>query len=418
MDKTKLQTLKGFRDFLPKEAKKRQYVLEKIKRVFELYGFEPLETPALEYKELLLGKYGPEANKLIYSFQDQGGRDVALRYDQTVPTARILSTNSQTLPMPFRRYQMQNVWRSENPQSGRFREFLQCDADIYGSSSPLADAEIIALTNSVFEKLGFKNFKIFVNSRKILIELMHYASIPEAQNIEVISEIDKLDRKSKEEVINSLLQSGLSKESIDHLFHHLEEEKPTEEIDKVTKAAINLGVPEERLVFQARLARGLDYYTGTIFEVKIDEYKAGSVAGGGRYDNLIKEFSGLEIPAVGIAFGFDRTIEAMDQLDLFPQKGKRSGILVTIFKPEFSVNSLSVAKTLRESGLDCELFPDENQDLRKQLKYADKKGVKWLIVVGPDEVKKESVILKDLETGHQEDIKLNDLVKRLTMSND
>lgn len=411
MDKQKLQPLKGFRDFLPAETKKRQFVIDKIKNTFELYGFEPLETPALEYQEVLLGKYGNEANKLMYSFTDAGGRAVALRYDQTVPTARILAMYKEQLPMPFRRFQIQNAWRAENPQFGRYREFLQCDADIYGSYSPLADAEIIALCYGLFKNLGFPDFKIYINDRNILYELMNYASIPESLFFSTISEIDKLDRKSKGDVLAELKNTGLTESSIEHLFHHMDEAEPTDNLKAIIKYAKLMGVEESKLVFQARLARGLDYYTSTIFEVKIENYQGGSVLGGGRYDNLIGKLSGVEIPAVGFAVGFDRTLEAMDQLKLITLD-KSNGILVTIFNKELAEISLKVTEVLRKSNIAAELYPDETKDLKKQLKYADKKKVKWLIVIGPEEAEKNSVILKDLETGHQEDVKLNDLVKK------
>ncbi|OGM20857.1 histidine--tRNA ligase [Candidatus Woesebacteria bacterium RIFCSPHIGHO2_01_FULL_38_9b] len=413
MDKAKLQTLKGFRDFLPAEARKRQYLVDKLKQVFELFGFEPLETPALEYKEILFGKSGEETDKLAYSFTDQGGREVALRYDQTVPTARVLGMYQNNLPMPFRRYQIQNAWRAENPQSGRYREFLQCDADIYGSPTPIADAEIISLTAYIYKFLGFKNFKIYINDRKILFELMNFASIPENLQFTTVSAIDKLDRKSEDEVSDDLKGIGLSTESIKHLFHHLSESEPNNYLKEILKYANGLGVDDDNISFQARLARGLDYYTGLIFEVKIDEYKVGSVLGGGRYDKLIEKLSGTNIPAVGFGLGFDRTLEAMDMLKLFPDEGKRKGVLVTIFSPEFSEASFSTTKSLRDTNIEAEIFPDENAKLEKQLKYADKKGIKWLIVIGPEEVEKNTVILKNLKTGHQEDVKLNDLINKL-----
>jgi len=413
MDKQKLQPLKGFRDFLAEEAEKRHFLIDKLRNVFILFGFEPLETPAIEYQEVLLGKSGDETDKLVYTFEDKGGRAVALRYDQTVPTARVLSTHQENLPMPYRRFQIQPVWRADKPQKGRFREFLHCDVDIYGSASPLADAEIIALTDNVYTSLGFDNFKIFINDRTILYELMKFASIPEGLQLTTIAAIDKLDRKSEEEVSTDLTKTGLSDKSIKHLFHHLAEEKPTKRLSQVVKYSEQLGVKKDRLVFQARLARGLDYYTSTIFEIKIDEYEHGSVGGGGRYDELIGKLSGFSLPAVGIAFGFDRTIEAMDKLNLFPNKGKRKGVIITIFNSDLIAMSVSVVTNLRENGIPAELFPDETKKLDKQLKYADKKGVKWLIVIGPDEVEKNTVILKNLDTGHQEDVQLKSLVKKL-----
>lgn len=413
MDNQSLQPPKGFRDFLPKDLKKRQYAFDIIKHTFESFGFEPIETPALEYQEVLLGKYGSDADKLIYKFQDLGGRGVALRYDQTVPTSRILAKYHQDLPMPWRRYQIQPVWRAENTQAGRFREFLQCDADIYGTVSPLADAEVIALSDSIYKNLGFKDYQIFINDRKNLFELMKYSNIPEPLHLNAISAIDKLDRKSVEEVSADLKNVGISEESIKHLFHHLEEEKPSDELKKIMEFSNSLGVLSEKLIFQARLARGLDYYTGTIFEIKAKDYKSGSLLGGGRYDNLISKLSGVDIPAVGFAVGFDRTLEAMEQTGLFPSDKKRSGVLVSIFSPDLKVNSIDLVTNLRQNSIKAEIYMDESAKLDKQIKYADKKGIRWLIVIGPEEVQKDGVILKDLETGHQEDIKLKDLIEKV-----
>lgn len=413
MDISKLQTLKGFRDFLPDEAEKRQYAADAIQKTFELYGFEPLETPALEYQELLLGKYGQEADKLIYKFQDQGGRAVALRYDQTVPTVRVLAQNATQLPMPWRRYQIQTVWRAEKPQRGRFREFLQCDADIFGSASVLADAEIIALASSVIKNLGFKNFKIYINDRNILYELMDFANIAKDLQLSVISTIDKLDRRTKEETAAELIDKGLSQKVVGHLFGHIESAKPTQNITALIKHVEALGVAKDKILFSARLARGLDYYTSTIFELKIDGYEGGSVAGGGRYDELIEKLSGLPMPAVGIAFGFDRIIEAMSGQSLFPKERLKSSVLVTVFNPELTKMSAQVTEHLRANKVIAELYPDENTRLDKQLKYADKKGIEWLIVIGPDEVKKNTTVLKNLKTGHQEDVPLKQLVEKI-----
>jgi len=413
MDKKFLQTLKGFRDFLPEESKKRQNLIDSIKHVFETFGFEPLETPALEYQEVLLGKYGDEADKLIFKFQDQGERNVALRYDQTVPTARVLAMYNQNLPMPWKRFQIQPVWRSENTQAGRYREFLQCDADMFGTPSPVADAEIIALADSVYKNLGFTDYTIYINDRSILFELMDFASIQKDLHLAVISEIDKLDRKSQDEVAESLTDLGLNPTQIEHLYHHLDEATPTERLNQVISHSLGLGVKKEVLAFDARLARGLDYYTSTIFEIKIKGYDKGSVLGGGRYDNLIQKLAGVNIPAVGFAVGFDRTLEAMEALELFGKARKRSGVLLSVFDSNLLTDSLLVTANLRQNNVPTEVYPDSATKLDKQLKYADKKGIKWFIVIGPEEVTKNCVILKDLESGYQEDIKLKDLVSTL-----
>lgn len=413
MDKQNIQTLKGFRDFLPKEAKKRQFLKNKFVEVFELYGFEPLETPALESQELLLGKYGDEADKLIFKFEDEGGRKVALRYDQTVPTSRVLAMYQQNLPMPWRRYQIQNAWRAEKPQKGRYREFIQCDVDIFGTTSPLSDAELLSLGCTLLKNLGFKNFKILLNDRQVLFNLMKYSGIEDAMHLSVIQTIDKLDKKTPEEVEEELLGKGLKVEMVHKLFEELKKTKPTETLEKVISYSKNLGAPEEALKFQPFLARGLDYYNATIYEFVIEGFQAGSVAGGGRYDNLIEKLCGVSIPATGYSWGFDRLIDAMDEAELFPESTKRQGVLVSVFNPEVLEKASEAVKTLREEGISTEIFPDETVKLEKQLKYADKKGIKWLIVIGPEEVKKNVVILKDLETGEQEDLNLDKLIEKL-----
>lgn len=419
VDTTKLQTLKGFRDFLPKEAKKRQFLKDKFRETFELFGFEPLETPTLEYQELLLGKYGEEADKLIFKFEDEGGRKVALRYDQTVPTARILAMYQQNLPMPWRRYQIQNAYRAEKPQKGRFREFTQCDIDIFGTTSPLSDAELLCVGNALLKNLGFSKFKILLNDRVILFKIMEAAKIPDDQQLSTIQSIDKLDKKNREEVEKELLAKGLSVETVHKLFETLDKSEPTPTLQKTMEYAQKLGVPKEVLAFTPRLARGLDYYNATIYEFVIEGYSAGSVAGGGRYDNLIGQLCGVEIAATGYSWGFDRVLEALGQFKLFPKELAKtvSKVLVTTFSPELTDSSLAIVSKLREGGISGEIFPDETTKLEKQLKYADKKGVKWLVVVGPEEAEKGTVILKNLETGHQEDLSQDNLIEKLKMTN-
>jgi histidyl-tRNA synthetase len=320
---------------------------------------------------------------------------------------------NQQLPMPWRRYQMQPVWRAENPQKGRFREFLQSDADIYGSTSPIADAEIVALANAIFQKIGFKEYSIFINDRNLLFKMLEYIAIPTDLQLSVIQSIDKLDKKSESEVADELKSKGLEKMTIDHLFEHLRTIEPSENLQKVMQNVISLGVEKEKLVFQPGLARGLDYYTGTIFEIKIKDYEAGSVLGGGRYDKLINLLSAVDIPAVGFALGFDRAIEAMEQFNLFPSQTLSNRVLVSIFNTDLQQYSEVTTAFLRQYNIPVEIYPNESAKLDKQLKYADKKGIKWFIVIGPSEAEKDIVILKDLQTGHQEDVKLGELVSRI-----
>lgn len=413
MNQVILQPLKGFRDFLPDEARKRKLVISKVSQIFELFGFEPLETPALEYQELLLGKYGQEAEKLVYKFKDNGGRDVALRYDQTVPTARILAMYHQKLAMPWRRYQIQPVWRADKPQKGRYREITHCDADIFGSKSAISDAECIALADQIFAQLGFGEYKIYLNDRNILFDIINFVSIPQELQFSVIASIDKLDRKTKEEVADELRQKGINELTIKHLFDHLDNATPTQSLLAVMKHCQELGVPKDKIIFEARLARGLDYYTSTIFEIKIDNYLGGSVLGGGRYDHLIKKLCGVDIPAVGFALGLDRTIDAMNQFGLFPQDKSATKVLVSVFSRDLIDESAIVVANLRENNINAEIYPSEDTRLDKQLKYADKKGIRFLVVIGPEEVKKNKVILKDLQTGKQEDTRLMDLPSKI-----
>ncbi len=413
-DITKPQTLKGFRDFLPDEARKRAYIISVFKKTFESFGFEPLETPALEYQSLLLGKYGVEADKLVYTFDDKGGRQVALRYDQTVPTARVLAQYQQQLGLPFKRYQIQPVWRAEKPQKGRYREFLQCDPDIFGSTSPLADAEIIAVSAQVLQNLGFDKFQILLNDRAILFEIMNRAGILQSEQLSIIQTLDKLDKKGRDEIIVELKRKGLDDSKIQIIFTAIKEAKPTDNLEIIIRYAISLGIAKEKIVFRPYLARGLDYYTSAIFELIIDGYDAGSVGGGGRYDKLIEQISGISVPAVGIAFGFDRIVEAIDQFNLWPEKMEQTVVLVTIFNKELTDQSIAVARALRKKGIDAELYPDTSAKLDKQLKYADRKDFQYAIIVGPEEVKQNMVNLKNMKTGEQETVTIESIISKLT----
>lgn len=405
----KAQTLKGFRDFLPKEAKKRQYVLDTLKKVFESYGFEPLETPSLEYEEILLGKYGSEGDKLMYRFEDNGKRKVALRYDQTVPLARVVAQYANELPMPFKRYQIQNVWRAENTQKGRYREFLQCDADIVGVSSPLADAEIIACILDATQKLGFKGYSMRINDRQIFKK---YNLSPKA-----IVELDKTDKEGPIVFLKQLMLEGKSNQEGDAIFDAIVKSEQTENIRNLFSILRNMDYEEGRnkdFWFDQTLARGLDYYTGPIFELRIESYGALSVGGGGRYDNLIGMFAGKQIPAVGFAFGFDRLMEAMEELNLFPKDLQTTKVLVTIFSPELKEKSLQITSLLRDKGINTEVYLDENAKMDKQLKYADKKQIPYVVIIGPDEVSKNTVTLKNMKTRDQKTVPQENLTTMLS----
>lgn len=409
---TKTQTLKGFRDFLPREVRKRQYVIDILKKVFGSYGFEPLETPALEYEEVLLGKYGAEGDKLMYRFADNGGRKVALRYDQTVPLARVVAEYQNQLPTPFKRYQIQPVWRAENTQKGRYREFLQCDIDIVGSRSPFSDAEIIAVTAKSLKKLGVGNFKILINDRRNF-SLTTSVKLSDKDFISVIRAIDKLKKIGREGVLKELEEIGINKEEAVNLLQELETREQSIYMKEIFKMLEQLGVDKNKLEYYPTLARGLDYYTGMIFEVEIEGYSAGSVAGGGRYDNLIGLFSGNNTPAVGVAFGFDRIIEAMDELGLFPPDLVTTKVLVTIFSPNLADKSLEISSRLRSNNINTEIWLDSEAKLDKQLKYADQKGIPYVVIIGPDETAKGTITLKSLKSQTQETLTLDELVSKL-----
>ncbi len=405
----KPQTLKGFRDFLPEQAKKRQYVINTLKNVFESFGFEPLETPALEYEEVLLGKYGEEGDKLMYRFTDNGDRRIALRYDQTVPLSRVVaqygSTSSPLLPIPFKRYQIQNVWRAENTQKGRFREFLQCDADIVGTTSPLADAEVITVAEKAIQALGFSQFKILINDRTT------FAGLPVA----AITAVDKLKKIGPEGVINELLGKGIAKTSQEayDILKNIEEKQPLDRLLENFLLLKTLGITEDQYQYSPTLARGLDYYTGLIFEIEIDGYTVGSVCGGGRYDKLIGMFSGKDVPAVGFAFGFDRLMEALEEKSLFPSNLQTATVLVTIFSKDLLDKSVELSSHLRSNNINTELYLDETSKIEKQLKYADQKGIPYVVIIGPEEVEKNVVTLKNLKTREQETMNVEKMIEML-----
>lgn len=393
----KVQTLKGFRDFLPNESKKRQYVLETLKKVFESYGFEPLETPSLEYEEVLAGKYGEEGEKIMYKFIDNGERKVALRYDQTVPLARVVAQYANVLSMPFKRYQIQNVWRAENTQKGRYREFLQVDVDIVGIYSPLSDAEIISLALDAVNKLGFKNTTLYINDRKIFQGL----------ESKYVSTIDKLEKIGRENVLKELNEKGLNEKEAKELLSKIENGQMPDGLSDLFKALKTMDKDGSEIKFKPTLARGLNYYTGSIFELEVEGSSFGSIGGGGRYDNLIGIFAGKDIPAVGFSFGFDRLIETMDELNLFPKDLYRNNVFVAFSSPDLQEKALKITTELRQANINSEFYL-EDASLEKQLKYADKKQIPYSVVVLDKEL-----ILKDMEKRTQETLSLENIIKKL-----
>lgn len=420
--KISLQPPKGFRDFLPEEAQKRQYVYKKMIEVLNKYGFEPMETPALEYASVLEGKYGEE-EKMIFKFEDRGGRKLALRFDQTVPMARYISRFQHDITFPFKRYQIQTAWRAEKPQAGRYREFTQCDADIIGVQSSLADAETIAVFSGILQNLGFKNYYIHFNNRKVLFKIIRASEIKKDLDLTVIRILDKIDKLGEEKTIEELKKAGIARTKVENLMQLLGKrpllpkkrkgEVNLEEIEEITSHFESFNIPKKKVIFSPTLARGLDYYTGLIFEALIEGYEAGSVGGGGRYDNLLKIFSGKKIPAVGFAFGIDRVIEAMMQYQLFPEFITSTKVLVTIFNPEFIEYSTKLVTELRKQGIIAELYLKPLDKLAKQVKFADKKVIPYVIILGPDERENNLVTLKTLKTGKQETIPLEKAIETI-----
>lgn len=386
----KLQTLKGFRDFLPQDALKRLWLKNKLAEIFEIWGYDPMETPTLEPLEIFAGQVG-EDEKLFFQFEDQGGRKVALRYDQTIPTCRVVGQYSNQLVMPFRRYQMQSAFRSEKPQKGRYREFLQCDADIFGITSPLADAEVIALSLDIYKRLGFKKAVVLINDRALLKDIPY----------EAIVSIDKLKKIEKKGVITEMVKKGISESKANEYFNFVENLKPNDTVKYILDYLKDYGFDESWYKFDPTLARSFSYSSGPIWEVVIPDSTGGSVLGGERYDNIVKNISGIEVAGTGFAVGFDRTLEALEELGLLPEIETNSKILVTVFSPDLLKNSVKTTRILRDNGINTELFPDQNAKLEKQLKYADKKRIPYVVIIGPDELKENKVVLKNLKSKEQ-----------------
>ncbi len=415
-DKIASRTLSGFRDFLPDELAIRKKVISIFTEIFEKYGFVPLETPALEYQDILLGKYGEDAEKLMYLFQDPGKRSVGMKYDLTVPLARVIGQYSQ-ISKPFKRYQIQPVWRADKPQKGRYREITQCDIDTVGISSPLADAEIVAISFEVFKKVGFKEFTIRINSRQTLFGIMEKSGIQKKDYLNVIRSIDKLDKKSPDEVKNELSKKGFTSEVISQIFNNLKDSTPDQNLKQVIEFVSKLGVDKDYYSFDQTLARGLDYYTGPIFETVVTEPKIGSISGGGRYDELLSLFLGQPIPATGTTIGLDRTIDVIMEQGLWKSVPRyTTQTLVTVFSSNLLNQSLEIVKMLRKQNIKAEIYLDPESKLDKQLKYADKKGIPYVVIIGPEEVKKNVVKLKNMKTGEQKELDFRGLLADLRRS--
>ena len=413
----------------------RNFVLDTIRSVFESFGFEPLETPSLEYASTLLGKYGKEADRLVYTFKDRGGREVGLIYDLTVPVSRVLAIYGKKIPLPFKRYQIQRVWRAEKPQKGRFREFVQCDFDIFGVDSPLADAEIIAVIYQVLKKLNFNDFKIRINSRPLLFSVLEESGITgKNQQLEVLRTIDKLGKVPQQKLIEELKKKGLVNLTNDRLFNKIQVTRPNEEITKILNYLQAMGLEEKYYCFDPTLVRGLDYYTGPIFEAVIGD-SSNSVAGGGRYDNLIEQLGGPPIPATGASLGLDRLCELVKEKNFLKENLKPAAdALVTVFPTsqvsnvgltppstceveKLEAEALKLVAEVRAANINTEIYLGPAAKLDKQIKYADRKGVPYVLILGPEEAKSNTVTIKSLKTGEQEAVRRDQITTKLKIQN-
>lgn len=451
----------GTRDFAPAVVRKRQFIFNTIKKVFELYGFEPLETPAMENLETLMGKYGEEGDKLIFKILNNGlenpskeqqvrdefekiltGKNTkgiterALKYDLTIPFARFVAMNHGQLNFPFKRYQIQPVWRADRPQKGRYREFYQCDADIVGSNSLINEVEFVNIYHQVFQQLGITNYDLRINSRKILMALAEISGGVDKM-MEITIAIDKLDKIGLEKVKEELEQRGLNKDQITSVENYLKIDGSNEEkLESVKKLFSNSetgkkGIQELEYVLTTTnyklqtlnlsldftLARGLNYYTGIIFEAKAPaEVKIGSIGGGGRYDDLTGLFGVPNIPGVGISFGVDRIYDVMEELTLFPETVEQgTKILFFNLGEEESKIAYQLLQQVRSQGISAEIF-HEQAKMDKQFKYAEKKNIPFVAIIGTKEIESKAVALKNLATGEQRvlsfaelPLKLNDI---------
>lgn len=420
----KPQNIKGMRDHLPHAMLLRQYITRTLTSVFERYGFEPLTTPVVEYAETLEGKLGDE-EKLIYRFEDHGGRKLALRYDQTVPLARVVAQYAHQLSLPWRRYAFGASYRGERPARGRYREFWQADIDIVGSASPIADAEIIAVMTEALGALGFTDFTTLLNHRQVLGGIARVSGLDEEAAGGVYRAIDKLDKIGADGVREELRGSGIAADAVERIIALvLLDGEPDEVLQALTQqlqgdaratAALDnlraivaslehMGISAHHYRLSPRLARGLSYYTGAVFETTTAQWPAGSLLGGGRYDDLIGMFAGRPIPTVGLAFGIDRLHDVMEELELGPRQYTTAQAFVTIFSEEQTAAVLQLARELRSAGIHTITTLEPGTALGKQFKEADRKGMRYALVLGPEEVARGEVGVKDLTSGEQRSV--------------
>ena len=442
----KTNPARGMRDFLPTDVRKREYVIGIIKQVYESYGFEPLETPAVENIETLMGKYGEEGNQLVFKILKRGEKltdeftkfselagsenssysansltDLALRYDLTVPLARVVADRRNDLPKFFKRYQIQPVWRADRPARGRFREFFQCDVDSIGSNSVVVEAELISAVSTILKRLGFQDFKVRINHREILTDILDTAGVESNKHADALVAIDKLDKIGSEGVRNELAERGINDkaaamltEIFDQTHAIIGEGKDVNRtiVSNLINIVSNEVLTEIGQILQLAgdapveivpsLARGLSYYTGTIMEINVPDL-AGSLGGGGRYDGLIGMFGKEQIPACGFSLGLERILVVMDERGMFPPEIAESApadVMVTLWSQETAAESLKLASQLRSQGLRVTVYPEPDK-FGKQMKYADAIRVPFVCIVGPDEIEERVAKLKNMRTGDE-----------------
>lgn len=411
--------LKGTRDYFPSDMSKRDKAMSVIKDTFRSFGYEQIETPILSRAETILGKQVEEDDqKMAYTFKDYGGRDIALPFDLTMPFARFVASNYQELPMPFKRFQVQRVWRAERPQRGRLREFYQCDVDIIGSDQLVCEAEIAKLIFAVFDNLKIKDITVRVNSRKLLNEVLLGAGVDKAKLVKAIRLIDKLDKIGEKAVIEQLDKQGIKNgaEITDILkpaasnAKTLEKLKSydTSELREFLRLCEEFAVDTDRIMLDPSLARGLDYYTGITFEVVSDDASLGTICAGGRYDDLCGMFANKDMSGIGISFGFERIMILLEESNLLANNQTNSEVLVTVFDDGSLGDSITLYNSLIDSGIPAELYMDRAK-LAKQLKFADKKNIPFVVIQGPDEKQTDEVLIRRMSNGNQKKIPANQL---------
>lgn len=443
MEQIKAALPKGFRDFLPKQTAKRNYLTETIKLVFEEYGFQGIETPVMENLKTLTGKYSDEVTKLLFKTLNSGDflakvdsnlleeknstkissqiSEKGMRYDLTVPLARFVVQHENDLVFPFKRYHIAPVWRADRPQRGRYREFYQCDVDIIGSKSLINEVEFAQIYNKVFEKLDLK-VEILINSRKILIGIIEEIDAVDLAS-QIITTIDKIDKIGLEKVIEEVKKAGLSDEQASTLKSYLEIENIND--INTTNETLKQGVEEVKFVikhnianlkFDISLARGADYYTGIIFEIfctENTEFNFGALGGGGRYDNLTEMFGKKDVTGVGISFGFERIYDVLESLKRFPENIQSAPKLLFLHFGEDELTfAFEMLQKVRTQKIQAEIYPDKAK-MKKQMKYANGKGVEYICIIGSNEMESGELTLKNMKTGDQENLTIDAIIEKL-----